>query len=83
MNAPYGRGSVRDPDSMSHMQLIIRLLRETGGRWIGDIPEVPGVTVYGSAPEKATRRKLSTERWRSRQACTAGFLAGIGGVWGD
>jgi predicted RNase H-like HicB family nuclease len=36
------------------MQLTIRLLRETDGRWTGDIPELPGVTVYGSAPEDAT-----------------------------
>lgn len=36
------------------MQLTIRLLREEEGRWIGDIPELPGVTVYGSTPEEAT-----------------------------
>jgi predicted RNase H-like HicB family nuclease len=36
------------------MQLTIRLLRETDGRWIADIPELPGVTVYGSTPEHAT-----------------------------
>ncbi|MEO8595543.1 MAG: type II toxin-antitoxin system HicB family antitoxin [Candidatus Solibacter sp.] len=36
------------------MQLTIRLLREDDGRWIGDIPELPGVTVYGSTPEEAT-----------------------------
>jgi predicted RNase H-like HicB family nuclease len=36
------------------MQLTIRLLRETDGRWIADIPELPGVTVYGSTPEEAT-----------------------------
>jgi predicted RNase H-like HicB family nuclease len=35
------------------MQLTIRLLREEDGRWIGDIPELPGVTVYGSTPEEA------------------------------
>ena len=27
------------------MQLTIRLLRETDGRWIGDVSELPGVTV--------------------------------------
>ena len=37
------------------MQLTIRLLRETDGRWIGDIPELPGVTVYGTTPEEAAR----------------------------
>jgi predicted RNase H-like HicB family nuclease len=36
------------------MQLTIRLLRETDGRWIADIPELPGVTVYGVTPEDAT-----------------------------
>ena len=39
---------------MRHMQLTIRLLRETDGRWIADIPELPGVTVYGVTPEEAT-----------------------------
>ena len=37
-----------------HMQLTIRLLRETDGRWIADIPELPGVTVYGVSPDEAT-----------------------------
>jgi predicted RNase H-like HicB family nuclease len=36
------------------MQLTIRLLREADGRWIGDVPELPGVTVYGATPEQAT-----------------------------
>ena len=36
------------------MQLTIRLLRETDDRWIADIPELPGVTVYGATPEEAT-----------------------------
>jgi len=36
------------------MQLTIRLLRETDGRWIADVPELPGVTVYGASPEEAT-----------------------------
>ncbi len=36
------------------MQLTIRLLRETDGRWIADIPELPGVTVYGISRDEAT-----------------------------
>ncbi len=36
------------------MQLTIHLLRETDGRWIGDVPELPGVSVYGATPEEAT-----------------------------
>lgn len=38
------------------MQLTIRLLRETDGRWIGDVPELPGVSVYGATPEEATNK---------------------------
>jgi len=36
------------------MQLTIRLLRETDGRWIADVPELPGVTLYGATAEEAT-----------------------------
>jgi predicted RNase H-like HicB family nuclease len=36
------------------MQLTIRLLLETDGRWIADVSELAGVTVYGSTPEEAT-----------------------------
>jgi predicted RNase H-like HicB family nuclease len=38
------------------MQLTIRLPRETDGRWIADIPELPGVTVCGVTSEEATVR---------------------------
>jgi len=46
---------------MRQTQLTIRLLLETDGRWIADIPELPGVTVYGSTPEEATRKAKSFE----------------------
>ncbi len=36
------------------MHFTIRLLRETDGRWIGDVPELPGVSVYGATAEEAT-----------------------------
>ena len=36
------------------MQLTIRLLRETDSRWVADIPELPGVTVYGATAGEAT-----------------------------
>lgn len=36
------------------MKLTIRLLRETDGRWIGDVPELPGVIVYGATADEAT-----------------------------
>jgi predicted RNase H-like HicB family nuclease len=35
------------------MQLTIGTLRETDGRWIADVPELPGVTVYGATKEEA------------------------------
>ena len=34
--------------------LRVEFDRETDGRWIADIPELPGVTVYGVTPEEAT-----------------------------
>ena len=36
------------------MKLTVRLLREEDGRWIGDVPELPGVTVYGATSDEAT-----------------------------
>ncbi len=44
------------------VKLTIRLLREADGRWIGEVPELPGVLLYGATPEEPrSRRKL----WRS------------------
>ena len=39
---------------MSH--LLIELEREDDGRWIADIPKLPGVLVYGDSREEAVRR---------------------------
>ena len=41
---------------MKHMQLTIRLLRETDGRWIAYVSELPGATVYGATSQEATVR---------------------------
>ncbi|HYC88617.1 MAG TPA: type II toxin-antitoxin system HicB family antitoxin [Thermoanaerobaculia bacterium] len=30
--------------------------RETDGRWIGEVPELPGVLVYGNSREEAVAR---------------------------
>lgn len=30
--------------------------RETDGRWIGEVPELPGVLVYGDSREEAVAR---------------------------
>ncbi len=40
--------------TVRHVQLTIRLLRETDGRRIADVSELPGVTVYGASPQEAT-----------------------------
>lgn len=41
---------------MRIMKFTIRLLREVDGRWIGDVAELTGVTVYGATSEEATLR---------------------------
>jgi predicted RNase H-like HicB family nuclease len=35
------------------MQFKVELEQEEDGRWIADIPELPGVLVYGQSPEEA------------------------------
>jgi predicted RNase H-like HicB family nuclease len=35
------------------MQFAIELEQESDGRWIADVLDLPGVTVYGSTPEAA------------------------------
>ena len=42
--------------TIERMRLTIRLLCETDGRWIGDVSELPGVTVYGTTAEEATTK---------------------------
>ena len=38
------------------MNLTIELDREVDGRWIADIPEIPGVLVYGNTREEAVAK---------------------------
>ena len=37
------------------MQLIVEIERESDGRWIAEIPELPGVLAYGTSREDAYR----------------------------
>jgi predicted RNase H-like HicB family nuclease len=37
------------------MKLTIELEQETDGRWIAEIPELPGVLAYGDTQEKAAQ----------------------------
>ncbi len=56
------------------MKLTIRLLREADGRWIGDVPELPGVSVYGATQqEAATKAKALALRVIAEEAeCSPG-----------
>jgi predicted RNase H-like HicB family nuclease len=38
------------------LTLAIEIERENEGRWIADIPELPGVLVYGTTPADALAR---------------------------
>lgn len=38
-----------------HMKLNVELEQEEDGRWIAEVVDLPGVLVYGSAPETAVR----------------------------
>ena len=35
------------------MNFTIELEKETDGRWIAEVPNLPGVLAYGSTPDKA------------------------------
>ena len=41
----------------------IELDREADGRWIADIPDLPGVMVYGKSEEEAIN-KVTALAWR-------------------
>lgn len=38
------------------MELSIELERETDGRWIAEVPDLPGVMVYGATRREATAK---------------------------
>jgi len=38
------------------MNLTIEIEQETDGRWIGEVPQIPGVMVYGRTREEALAR---------------------------
>lgn len=38
------------------MNLNVELEREDDGRWIAEVPDLPGVLVYGASREEATAR---------------------------
>jgi predicted RNase H-like HicB family nuclease len=38
------------------MHLTIETEREDDGRWLAEIPELPGVLAYGATPEEASAK---------------------------
>ena len=36
------------------MTFTVELEQESDGRWIGEVPQLPGTLVYGASPEEAT-----------------------------
>jgi predicted RNase H-like HicB family nuclease len=42
------------PPSANRISLAIEYYREEDGRWLADIPALPGVTAYGRTKKQAT-----------------------------
>ena len=40
-------------DGSKHVQFNFEMGREADGRWIAEIPDVPGALAYGTSPEEA------------------------------
>ena len=38
------------------MDYSLEVEQETDGRWIADVPDLPGVMAYGSTPDEAMRK---------------------------
>jgi len=45
---------MRKTPSASRFSLAIEYYREEDGRWLGDIPALPGATAYGRTKKQAT-----------------------------
>src|SRR5713101_662204 len=44
------------PSRGGSVKFTVELEQESDGRWIGEVPELPGTLVYGASPEEATAR---------------------------
>lgn len=51
------------------VKLPVQLEREADGRWIVEVPSIPGVIVYGSSPEQALQaaRRLAADVTEDRR----------------
>jgi predicted RNase H-like HicB family nuclease len=63
------------------MQLTIRLLREPDGRWIGDVLELPGASVYGATPEEATLKAKALALRVAAEEIEHGEMNPVAGVF--
>ena len=43
----------RDFTLRGHMQLSVELEQEVDGRWLAEVPDLPGVLAYGTTREQA------------------------------
>ena len=43
----------------SHASLVIAFDREVDGRWIAEVPKLPGVMAYGNTKREAVRKVYS------------------------
>lgn len=41
------------------MNFVVEFEQETDGRWIAEVPELPGVLIYGSTPDEAKTQALA------------------------
>lgn len=54
MNADETNAGMARRSLSNEFSLAIEYYREEGGRWLADIPVLPGVTAYGRTKKKAT-----------------------------
>ena len=47
---------VPNPPQGGQVIFTVELEQESDGRWIGEVPQLPGTLVYGASPEEATAR---------------------------
>ncbi len=65
----------KKPPGSQNLRFNVEIERETDGRWIAEIPEVPGALAYGDTEEQAISkayaialRAVADEVEQSRQA---------------
>jgi predicted RNase H-like HicB family nuclease len=57
--ALHGIACLAGPRYNGGVKFTVEFDRETDGRWIAEVPELPGVLVYGESREQALAKVLS------------------------